>query len=267
MITNKQIEELEKKYLDKYYHFLKFAEDEMLQGFKTKEKIKNDWIGLYKSGISDFATGAERIVYSLLNGKGIGQPNSSPVGSDLFFEVSDAFIHIDLKTTGATLNPQKEDKEKGIKAWNNNIGDYTKSQPVGINQCSYNSEIKKADGTSFNPIRIYKPNLPSIYNAGKKNEKPCLCYFVTILFDKDTLDILVISIMSMPNGQLESHYKSRVLKAGKNIPKTRFNFSKTLDFEILNDGSKRIKVVYFDKKMNQNYLKKLKIVKTIYENQ
>lgn len=267
MISNQQIEKLEKKYLNKYYHFLKFAEDEMLTGFKTKEKIKNDWIGLYKSGISDFATGAERIVYALLNGKGIGQPNSSPVGSDLFFEVSDAFIHIDLKTTGATLNPQKEDKAKGIKAWNNNIGDYTKSQPVGINQCSYSSEIKKADGNSFIPKRIYKPNLPSIYNSGTKDEKPCLSYFVTILFDKDTLDILVISIMSMPNGQLESHYKSRVLKAGKNIPKTRYNFSETTDFEILKDGSKRIKVVYFDKKMNQSYLSKLKMIEDIYDKQ
>lgn len=267
MISNKTIEELEKKYLNKYYHFLKFAEDEMLSGFKTKENIKNDWIGLYKSGISDFATGAERIVYSLLNGKGIGQPNSSPVGSDLFFEVSDAFIHIDLKTTGATLNPVKKDVAKGVEAWNNNIGDFTKSQPVGINQCSYSSEIQKADGTSFVPKRIYTPNLPSIYNSGKANEKVCLSYFVTILFDKDTLDTLVINIISMPNGQLEPHYKSKVLKAGKNIPKTRFNFSKTQDFEILKDGSKRIKVVYFDKKMDSNYLGKLKMMEKIYDKQ
>lgn len=267
MISNKKIEELEKKYLNKYYHFLKFTEDEMLAGFKTKEKIKSDWIGLYKSGISDFSTGAERIVYSLLNGKGIGQPNSSPVGSDLFFEVSDAFIHIDLKTTGATLNPTNEDKIKGIPSWSNNIGDYTTSQPVGINQNSYSSEIKQSNGSSFRPVRNYKPHLPSIYNSGKSSEKPCLSYFVTILFDKDALDTLVISIMCMPNGQLESHYKSRVLKAGKNIPKTRFNFSKTQDFEILKDNSKRIKVVYFDKKMSPRYINKLKMIENIYDNQ
>ena len=66
-----EIEKKELKYLKKYYHFLKFAEDELLFGFKTKEKIKNDWFDKYKSGISDFAVGAERIVYSLLNGKGI----------------------------------------------------------------------------------------------------------------------------------------------------------------------------------------------------
>ncbi|MCU9939554.1 hypothetical protein NW739_01940 [Mycoplasmopsis felis] len=86
----------------------------MFEGFKTKEDIKDDWLGLYGTnegeGISDFSVGAERIIYSLLNGKGIGQPNSSPVGSDLFFEVEDAYIHIDLKTL------QEE-----------NIGDFTTS--------------------------------------------------------------------------------------------------------------------------------------------
>ena len=114
-MTLEEIEKIELKYLNKFYHFLKFAEDEMMIGFATKEKIKDDWYGLYSSGISDFAVGAERIVYSLLNGKGIGQPNSSPVGADLFFEVSDAFIHIDLKTVEA----------------DGNIGDYTKNIFVG----------------------------------------------------------------------------------------------------------------------------------------
>lgn len=33
------IEKLEHKYLNKYYHFLKFAEDEMFYGFRTKEAI------------------------------------------------------------------------------------------------------------------------------------------------------------------------------------------------------------------------------------
>ncbi|MGE7865933.1 hypothetical protein ACQKNO_06630 [Bacillus paramycoides] len=103
---------------------MKFLEDELFLGFKTKEKIKDDWYGYYKSGISDFAVGTERIVYSMLNGKGIGQPNSAPVGSDLFFEVEDAFIHIDLKTVQT-----------------DNIGDYTKSIFVGTNQNSYTGKM------------------------------------------------------------------------------------------------------------------------------
>ena len=68
-MDNKTVEELENKYLNKFYHFLKYTEEEMLIGFNTKEKIKNDWYGIFKSGISDFSRGAERIVYALFNGK------------------------------------------------------------------------------------------------------------------------------------------------------------------------------------------------------
>jgi hypothetical protein len=144
MLSDLELETLESKYLNKFYHFLKFAEDEMLRGFQTKEKIKNDW---YQHWIdissSDFNVGAERIVYALLNGKGIGQPNSCPVGSDLFFEVEDAFIHIDLKTVQTR-----------------NIGDYNTSIFVGENQNSYNYNmiVNKTEK------REYKPHLPHYYN-------------------------------------------------------------------------------------------------------
>lgn len=99
-----EIEKLEHTYLEEFFHFLKFVERRMLLGFKTKDKIKDDWMGKWNpdddgtKGISSFAVGAERIVYALFNAQGFGQPNSSPVGSDLFFETEDAFIHIDLKT-------------------------------------------------------------------------------------------------------------------------------------------------------------------------
>ena len=51
-MTNKQIEDLESKYLSKFYHFLKSFEEEMMDGFHTKEKIKNDWYGKYGANIS-----------------------------------------------------------------------------------------------------------------------------------------------------------------------------------------------------------------------
>ncbi len=236
----KKIEKTEEKYLNKYFYFLKFAEEELLLGFQTKEKIKKDWFGLYKSGISDFATGAERIVYSLLNGKGIGQPNSCPVGADLFFEVQDAFIHIDLKTVGASLKGKS------------NIGDYTKNIFVGTNQNSY-----KGNMLVKGEKRPYKPSLPTRYNRGEKDEKLCLSYFITILYDRDTLEILVMSIVCMPNGELEPYYKTRVLQAGKNLDKTRFRFTQIPNFEFLENETKRIRVVYFDKKMDLRYKKKL----------
>lgn len=255
MVIEKKIEELELKYLNKYFYFLKFTIDEILEGLKTREKIKKDWKGLYGTNISDFATGAERVIYALLNGKGIGIPNSAPVGSDLFFEVNDAFIHIDLKTVGASLENQ------------NNIGDFSKSIFIGTNQNSYSGNILVNEGSKNEISRPYKSHLPSIYNkADKKISKPCLTYFISMLYDKDTLETLVINILCMPNGLLKKVYLHRPLKAGKNADKTRFNFYKTSNFELLNN-EKRIKIVYFKENMNKKYLNSLSWQYDIYKNQ
>lgn len=247
LVELREIERIENKYLNKYYYFLKFAEDEMFFGFKTKEDIKDDWFGLYGSsegkGISDFAVGAERIVYALLNGKGIGQPNSSPVGADLFFEVEDAYIHIDMKTV-------QQD----------NIGDFVSSIFVGENQNSYKGFIKVNNSEK----RPYIPALPTYYNKGKVNQKICLSYFITILYNRENLDIMVIAIDCMPNGELEKHYKSRVLKAGKNPGKARFNIKEVNKFELLEGKPSRVKIVYFDKNMDESYRKKLKLFEEIY---
>lgn len=241
----KEIEQLEYKYLEKYSDLLKFSREEILMGLSTREKIKNDWVGLYGTKISDFSTGAERVIYSILNGKGVGQVNSAPVGSDMFFEMQDAFIHIDLKTVGASLKK------------NSNIGDFKEDIFVGTNQNSYSSDIIIYEGKKDEFKRHYKPALPPVYNKNKSNEKKCLTYFVTMLYDKDTLDTLVINIMCMPNGLLNSVYKNLPLKAGKNKNKTRFNFSRTANFELLKE-KKRVRIVYFNEQMNGEYQKKLK---------
>jgi hypothetical protein len=71
----------------------------------------------------------------------------------------------------------------------------------------------------------------------------------------------------MPNGDLEPHYKSRVLQAGKNLNKTRFRFTEVPFFELLENRPKRIKVVYFDEKMNENYKSKLSFFESIFQEQ
>jgi len=248
-----EIEKLEHTYLEEFYHFLKFVERRMLKGFSTKEKIKEDWIKKWDpdaetkgKGISSFAVGAERIVYALFNSQGFGQPNSAPVGSDLFFETSDAFIHIDLKTVQTR-----------------NIGDYCKDIFVGDNQNSYDDVIKLRDGTER---RYTKAALPYYYkNEG--NPKPCLTFFFTILYDEDTLDILNINLILMPNGMLKETYGASILKAGKNPGKIRFNFSQADTFKLIEGNPKRIKVVYFNEKMGQKYLKKLEFIHDIYLSQ
>lgn len=70
----------------------------------------------------------------------------------------------------------------------------------------------------------------------------------------------------MPNGELVKHYDTRVLKAGKNIDKTRFNFSEVPDFEML-DNQKRIKVIYFNEVVSNKFSKQLDFYKSLYNKQ
>ena len=258
----KRIEEIELKYLEKYYHFLKFAEDEMLYGFKTKYEIQNDWIDKWNpneegKGISDFATVAERIVYSLLNGKGIGQPNSCPIGSDLFFEVEDAFIHIDLKTVQTR-----------------NIGDYVSDIFVGNNQNSYNGKVI----VSGVEKEYDEACLPYYYTLSDGRKKICLTYFITILYEEKTLNILNINILCMPNGKLYDVYGPSILKAGKvlykhrdpkretNCKSIRYKWSTNPNFQLL-ENKKRIKVAYFNEAMNHELREKLAKIYSIYTTQ
>ena len=259
----KILEQLERKYLHKYFHFLKFAEDELLIGFKTKYKIKDDWFPKWNpteegKGISDFATGAERIVYSLLNGKGIGQPNSAPIGADLFFEVDDAFIHIDLKTVQTR-----------------NIGDYTSDIFVGNNQNSYRGKL---DVRGFEK-KYDEACLPHYYTLEGGAKKPCLTYFITILYEEINLEILNINLLSMPNGALYPIYGKNVLKAGKVLypkgdPKrkthaksVRYKWKENLEFKLLDFNNKRIKVAYFNKTMDDELKARLSFFEELYNNQ
>lgn len=167
----------------------------------------------------------------------------------MFFEVEDAFIHIDLKTVQTR-----------------NIWDISKSIFVWTNQNSYkwNMIVKKK---IWSIKRKYIPALPTFYNKWKSNEKICLSYFVTILYEEKNLNILNINLICMPNGQLESYYKTRVLKAWKIEEETRFNFSEVSKFELLENNPKRIKVVYLDNNMKTEYKKKLKFYEDIYTSQ
>ena len=64
--------------------------------------------------------------------------------------------------------------------------------------------------------------------------------------------------MSLPNGKLEEHYKSRPLKAGKNPGKARFNFKQTPTFELLPGNKKRVRIIYKNPNMTNFVKKKLK---------
>lgn len=164
-----EIEALEHKYLMKYWFFLKFCEEEMVNGLQSMDEIRADWDGLYggTGNISQFDVGCERIVYALLNGKIAGKPNSNPVSSDLFFEVEDAYIHIDLKSV--TTNEGTVRNASGT--INDNIGDFNTSIFIGENQNSYQGNMIVNEGKPNERTDLYTPNLPFFYTKSNGDKK------------------------------------------------------------------------------------------------
>ena len=235
------IEFWENEYLEQITYLITMDKQKMLEGFQTKEDIRSDWEQFLGKETSDFAVGSERIFYWLFNQFGI--PNSSPVGSDLFFETYNAYVHIDIKTV--TLA---------------NIGDFTKNIFVGDNQNSYIGEIE-VKGSENRP---YQGHLPTFYTKKDGEKKICLTYFLVILYNEQNLDIQAIVLSCMPNGDLQSVYGNKVLAAGKNPGKIRFNYSAIPKFELLKDKY-RTKIILWNDDMEDKIKARLKPLAEIYE--
>lgn len=229
----KQIECWEHHYLNQIDFTIKQDLNKMIEGLKSKDKIKPDWIDAFRKSAdknSDFSRGAERIYFWLFNQFGI--PNSSPIGADMFFETYNAFVHIDIKT--AKLS---------------NDSDYKGKIPLGINQTNYKL-----------PNKNYEVNLPTIYSY---KEKLCLTYFISIIYDEigDDFDVKGVFLHCVPNGELTSIYKDKIYNASKNKGKGfRYKFSETNYFELLEAKPSRIRTLFLsdDFKGNENKLLGLK---------
>ncbi len=85
-----------------------------------------------------------------------------------------------------------------------NLGDITGSIFVGRTKILMLVLLKRKGVEE-----LYSPNIPKYYSQGTPNEKLTLSYFVVILSNSETLEVEMVSIMCMPNGQLHSHYGSR----------------------------------------------------------
>jgi len=216
----KEIEFWEEHYLNQIEFMLKQDINKMLDGLKSKDKIKDDWIEIFrntekKRQNSDFARGAERIYYWLFNQ--FGTPNSAPIGADMFFETYNAFVHIDIKT-----------------AKFDNPSDYKGKIPLGANQTSY-----KVDNANF------EVHLPTKYSF---ENKLCLTYLINIIYDinLDNLEIKAIILIAVPNGKLSSIYGDSIINAGKRGYESqgfRYVYSANPNFVTIKNSS-RIRIIF-----------------------
>lgn len=234
-----KIEFWEHEYLEKIYYLLNIGKQEIMRGFNTKEDIRKHWDEYLEKDSLDFETASKRIFYWLFNQFGV--PNSSPIGSDMFFETYNAYVHIDIKTVTKT-----------------NIGDISRNIFVGDNQNSYIGHVK-----TKNYDDLYKGNLPTFYHKENGEVKICLTYFICVLYNEKNLDIQTIFITCMPNGELSQYYEPDTLNAGKNRGKVRYNYSKCKYFKLLSDKPLRTKVLVWSPE-SEEVKNRLSEIESIY---
>ena len=146
--------------------------------------------------------------------------------SDIFFDTHNAFVHIEIKT--AKLNFKS---------------DYRGLVPISENQTSYKS-----------PKQKFNSNLPSFYNKGKLDEKICLTYIISIIYDEtEDFKVKSITILSVPNGELYPVYKDKIIGKGKNKGKSfRYTYKNKPRFELLHHKPYRLKVLWLDKDLKES---------------
>lgn len=236
-LNDSDLEKLEKDYFDQLFFYLKSNEERMMIGLNSKDSIREDWIAKYQQAngsrnSSDIARGAERIFYWLLTT--IWIPNSSPIGSDLFFESYNAFIHIDTKTANI-----------------HNPSDYKGKVALSANQTSY-----EAKSTHTGTSTSIHASLPTYYNFGTDREKPCLTYIIQIIHDPENMDIISILLISIPNGQLHGVYGDKIVGAGKGKGVSfRYEYKEMPMFAKISGEYPRVRFIYHNgKKYTKNYI-------------
>lgn len=230
MLSDIKLEELEKKYLDFIVTALQGDLKRVIDGLNSRIQILNDWKGPFlktaakkRKHPSDLDAGAERVFHHFFK-KIFEYPNTSPIGSDLMYQLDEAIIHIEVKTTLIT-NP-----------------DFKGKVQLGRNQISYTT-------TKF------KPNLPPFYSS---INAPTLTYVIQIVHEHLKPKINALNVICIPNGQLFKYYGDSILNAGKagwlKATDIRYNYAKQPYFLLLKKKDKkdifRIEVLILDRQFS-----------------
>ncbi len=228
MLNDFEIETIERQYFNLILIHLKQDLNTLIDGLNSRIKILNNWYNNFiktaRKGYkaSDLDTGAERIFHHFFASI-LRFPNSSPLGSDLMFELPDAFIHIEVKT--ALLN---------------NPADYKGKINIGINQ------------TSYVVNKVFMPNLPQYYQLSPNTMKPCLTYIIQIVHEHAKPNIKALKLVCIPNGQLYPHYGQSIFKSSKSGyakgKDFRYHYSIEPFFKLLtsryNENIFRVELIY-----------------------
>lgn len=190
-----KIEELEKKYFLELKKLLEENKKELKKGFDSRLSIRRDTEGISYSE-NEVAVGAERVLMAIIcRNKANWEVNSSPISSNLLFELPNAMINIDAKTY---KEKQKEEDKVA----------------VAKNQTSYGNNVYlKSYGKDTR--YTWKAALKPIYRHKEKGELPTISFIVKFIYDDDNQNLKEVQLINIPNGKLFSIYGKDVFRRGK----------------------------------------------------
>jgi|FaiFalDrversion2_1042247.scaffolds.fasta_scaffold10704_1 hypothetical protein len=248
-----KIEEQEFRYLIQIQRIIKEKLEFILRCFSSRFKTYEYWASLIeteKKRLTDLGTGAERVFNHVIVSYKWKEwhPVPIPFGSNLFFETSDVFINIDVKT-----------------AYADNPRDFQGRVEVGEAQTSY--PMKKKHGS----FEEFQPKLKPFYEINDK-KKYCLTYVIQVVHTKPedifqrNLDPnpVIINVISIPNGLLYEIYgedivkepKSYHTKEGRRLRPANFRYYYCVEphFKLLNiECGYRIRIFFNQKYRNKLY--------------
>lgn len=228
-LTNKELEELEKKYFLEIKGILEKSLEKLVDRFNSRLAIIRDTAGLsYK--LNEVDAGAERVLLAIIcREKPDWEVNSSPISSDALFETEDVLINIDAKTY---RDRQREEDKVNIRRNQTNYGD--------------NIHFISRSGVRF----TWKPSLKTTYNHDTYGEIPCLTYIVKFIYNDDDQSLVESQLISIPNGRLVDVYGKNIFRRGKGslspgkpVPDIRFKIS-LFESPRLTTGWERKEVIY-----------------------
>lgn len=235
----KKIEKLEKKYFLELKEILNNNKKSLVDGFNSRLSIKRDTEGIsYQE--NEVAAGAERILMALICREKLNwQVNSSPISSNLLFELPDVMINIDAKTY-----KEKAKEENKVN--------------LARNQTSYGQNVYIRSQRT-NTRYTWKAALKPIYRHDKKGELFTISFIVKFIYDNINQSLQEVQLINIPNGKLIDTYgkgfgsgegnifcrgKSSI-KPGKPVRDIRFKISAFIKPKLITDWER--KVIIFKK--------------------
>lgn len=225
VLTNAELEVLEKKYFNIIYNIL----DNNIGRFINEIYSQNNILDTPSNDkTNSIETAAENIMNAMIARRLDWGVASMPAASDSCYECGDAIVHIDAKTILTSDGDSRLKSNRIALRQNQTSFDY-----------NHPYKVTKGDGKEF----VWKPKLHRYEKHKLFGEIPNLTYILRVNYSTESL-VEDISLICIPNGQFYDTHKSilggvKVYPKNEKLDNIRFKIA-----ELLTIDAWREKIIY-----------------------